>query len=431
MTNRLTRWARSAGARRDAGTVPGPTPSGPLEPNIERGVPGPPTVPVWVGPPPLAAEPHPWPQPPPQSPEQAWPRPPISEPIPIGTAQPVPHPPVPHPPVPGPPPGLPERDPVPAPAVFDRPPPPLPSFIVVAPPPIWTLPDVVDHVLNEGLSELESWPQRLRAVSGAGWSVVSVLRASAPSRGSWLPDGRRAILEENRLQVAVMRLPESALDRRPGVPLLSRLRGLHDRLLPSARPFEARWHEMGGVPAVLDTLAGGAAFQLSAELTPDDGMLAYGSAPPTRADTLSNVGVPLAALARPAERGLEWATPPNWLWVEELQLYGPNVSAQVKLEPLPDASDLTSWTDLLLKRGPFLRDYRDVGERAVRVAGCDQARLYQFDWQPAASSRLLTTLVAGIAGGQGFSFVLEVPLHSGNTSVDPDRLLSWVSVAAA
>lgn len=363
------------------------------------------------------------------------PRPPISEPIPIGPPGPLPplpgpRPPVPgpQPPQPGPPPGLPERHPVPDAAVFGRPPPPLPSFIVVAPPPISTLPDAVDNVLSVRLSELENWTQRLHAVPAAGWSAVSVLRAAAPSRGIYLPDGRFAILEESDLRLVAMRLPEPALDPRPGIPLLSRLRALHDRLLPGARPLDARWHEIGGVPAVLDTLAGGAAFQLSAELTADDGLVAYGSAPPSRAGTLVEVGLPLAALARPAERGLVWATPPNWVRIEELQLYGPDLNAQVRLEPLGEGADLQSWTDLLFRRAPFLRDYRELGDRAVRVPGCDEARMHRFDWQPSGRARLLTTLVAGIAGRHGFSFVLEVPLQSTNPLVDPDEVLGGVSV---
>jgi hypothetical protein len=64
------------------------------------------------------------------------------------------------------------------------------------------------------------------------------------------------------------------------------------------------------------------------------------------------------------------------------------------------------------------------------VPGLDAARLDRFDWQPSGRGRLLTTVVAGVSGADGFSFVFEVPLEGGGdlTVSDPDEILSMVTV---
>jgi hypothetical protein len=62
------------------------------------------------------------------------------------------------------------------------------------------------------------------------------------------------------------------------------------------------------------------------------------------------------------------------------------------------------------------------------VRGVDEARLQRFDWQPSGRGRLLTTVVTGITGDHGFSFVLEVPLQSEGPLVDPDAVLASVEV---
>ena len=87
---------------------------------------------------------------------------------------------------------------------------------------------------------------------------------------------------------------------------------------------------------------------------------------------------------------------------------------------------------MVFARAPFLRDARDWENREVHVPGVTTARLSRFDWQPAGRGRMLTTVVTGLAGQNGFSFVLEVPLEADTPSRtrDLDAVLGMVRVDA-
>jgi hypothetical protein len=119
--------------------------------------------------------------------------------------------------------------------------------------------------------------------------------------------------------------------------------------------------------------------------------------------------------------------PGKWSATEELQVTTETLQAFIRLEPLPPGTGLEERNGEVA-RAPFLRDLRQLGDRAVFVRGLDEARLQRFDWQPSASDRLLTTVVTGITGGHGFSFVLEVPLQVEGPPVDPDAILASVEV---
>ena len=73
---------------------------------------------------------------------------------------------------------------------------------------------------------------------------------------------------------------------------------------------------------------------------------------------------------------------------------------------------------------------RPPGPRDVTVPGGRDARHHRFHWQPPGRGRLLTTVVTGLAGDEGFSFVFEVPLESDPDILlaDPDAILNWISV---
>lgn len=345
-----------------------------------------------------------------------------------------PYAPVPPPPSP---PGAPR---LPAPVTPGTRPPPLP-----APGPRFAersdegfFPGLVDPVLEQGLGGLAPWSSRLHADPGLPWSVALALHADAPLRRTSGP--HVAFLDERPMRVSVLRVPERSLQPTPGpVPLLSRLRTLRGRVLPDdvRYPLAAEWSELGGVPAVLDRLAsrpGGptSGFWLAAELSPSEGLVAAGFAPPDREDALTRVALPLASTARPGHRGVAWWAPPGWWCTEELQVTTDALRADVRLEPLGAGRGLGEWTDAVFGRAPFLRDVRRLAERPVAVAGLEAARLYRFDWQPIGRGRLLTTVVAGVGGGDGFSFVSEVPFHGDEAVVlaDPEAVLASVEVRA-
>lgn len=237
------------------------------------------------------------------------------------------------------------------------------------------------------------------------------------------------------MRLTAMRIPESSLEPLPvPAPLLSRLRMLHERLLPVRYPVAAEWYEMGGRRAVLDRFARhtdgrASGFSLAAELSPDLGLVVLGSAPPDRDSALERVGIQVASLARMVDDGLVWTVPSEWWVTEELQLTTETLQAFVRLEPLAPGTGLEEWKEEVFARAPFLRDFRSLGDRAVDVRGVDEARLQRFDWQPSGGSdRLLTTVVTGTTEGLGFSFVFEVPLQMKGPLVDPDAILASVEV---
>jgi hypothetical protein len=208
---------------------------------------------------------------------------------------------------------------------------------------------------------------------------------------------------------------------------------LHRRLGVAGPPVGAEWYQLGGHPAVLDRFGSAvsiSAFSLAAELSSDDGLLVLGRCPPERADALTDVAIPLAAIAWPEGDGLVWRLPPSWDRREELQLTTDELQAFVNLRPLWPGSDADDWARQFFAEAPYLRDVRPLGARDVRVPGVTDARLQRFDWQPPGRGRLLTTVVTGLAGDEGFSFVFEVPLESDPDILlaDPDAILNWISV---
>jgi hypothetical protein len=333
------------------------------------------------------------------------------------------------PPPAGPPPGT----DFPAPAAPGRPPPPLPREAVWGPPPPDPWGPLEDLALANGLARLADRCTRLCADPARGWSTVTVVHASAPSRT--IPGPHLALPDEGPLMLKAARIPAGSLpDAPPGTDLLSRLRMVHRGMLPArSRPVDASWQQLGGRPAVLDRMSDGdggrmSAFSLAAVHGPDDGLVVVGWAPAGRAETLERVGLPLATLARPDGAGLSWAQLPSWTFREQLRISGSSVQATVDLEPLLPGTDLRGWTDVVLARAPFLHDRRPVGDRAVTLRGVDLAWWRCFDWQPAGQGRLLTTVVTGIAGADGFSLVVDVPFEERELFADPDTVLAMVEV---
>src|SRR5687768_7728142 len=139
------------------------------------------------------------------------------------------------PPPAGPPPGT----DFPAPAAPGRPPPPLPreDFFGSAPPDSWG--PLVDPALDAGLAGLADRTTRLCADVSSGWSTVTLVRASAPWRQ--IPGPDRALPDEGSLTLTAARIPAASLPDAPaGTDLLSRLRMVHRRLLPTPhRPVDA------------------------------------------------------------------------------------------------------------------------------------------------------------------------------------------------
>jgi hypothetical protein len=263
------------------------------------------------------------------------------------------------------------------------------------------------------------------------------VRTTAPSRHTEGPD--IAFLEEQSLAVTGLRASEPALPDAPaGTPLLSRLRVLHERFLPRLPylPLNAEWTDLDGAPAVLDYLGlqpGGVptAFSISADLGDGRGAVAFGSAPASRSATLTEVAVPLAKRLSAADDRLTWVLPAGWSWSEELQLVSETAIARVRLEPMPPGWGLAEWTRDVFARAPFLRDLRPLGDREVTIPGVAGAQLSRFDWQPPGQPRVLTNVVTGLTGRDGFSLVLEIPFEFGPEfhTMSPDAVLGMVSVA--
>ena len=327
----------------------------------------------------------------------------------------------------------------PARAVPGQPPPPLPREPF---PPVTSIPDtwgpVVDPALDAGLVGLVSRPARLRAAATTQCSVTSLLHATAPRRHTPGPDV--AFLDESPLTVTAAHLPLDSLpDAPPGVDLLSRLRMVHRKLLPefARQPRSASWATAGGHDAVLDLFTPPLVdprvngFSLAAAVGDDAGLLVVGWSRPDRSEVLRRVALPLGPLARQDDTGLVWAALPGWTLREELQVTTATTLARAELESLPPGWGLHEWTAEVFDRAPFLRDRRSLGERAVQVRGLDHAWMSRFDWQPSGRGRTVTTVVTGIAGRDGFSFVVDVPLGSDDLLLDPDALLGLVEVRPA
>jgi hypothetical protein len=328
--------------------------------------------------------------------------------------------------------------PLPAAAVPGQPPPPLPGAGTAArgpASPSQDEEDLVDPAL--GSQHGSPWVPRLLASPPEGWSVAAVLRASGPMRRTASP--RPALVEEDLpLTVTALYLPEGSLDPHPEpVPLLSRLRMLHTRLLPPEvrSPLTASWSYLDRRPAVLDLLActpdgAPAGFSLAAEAGHDVGLVVLGSVHPARSRALTEAAVPLAEELATEHGRLRWRLPAGWWGVEQLQLTTDTARVTVELEPRPPDRDLDDWTAEVFARGPYLRDMRVVADRPVRITGLEQARLQRFDWQPAGRGRHLTTVVTGVAEGIGVSVVTEGPLELARdaSAVDLLELLDAIAV---
>ncbi len=333
--------------------------------------------------------------------------------------------------------GRPAPPPFPALAIRGETPPPLPSIGAwSADRPVLEHPGPLSDVaLERGLSGLQTWSARI-SVSPSQWSVATLLHADAPLRTATTPGGGWAFLDEARLRVTAAGMPADSLpDAPPRTPLLSRLRMLHGRLLPpfASRPVTASWQHLGGQDAVLDLFtqpAGGrvTGFSLAAEAGAG-GVVVVGSAPPDREETLARVALPLASVASGDGGTLRWAVLPGWTTAEEAQITTPSVLATARLAPLPQgARDVDAWTDHVPAQGPFRRDLREHADRRVRIRGLAQARIRRFDWQPMMSGRLLTTVVTGVAAGDGFTLVVDVPLSREDVLGDVEALLDLVEV---
>ena len=293
--------------------------------------------------------------------------------------------------------------------------------------------DAVDPALGNGFAGLVDRPTRMRAASSPEWSTITLVRADGPLRHT----SRQpvAFFDERPLALTVARIPAASLpDAPPGTDLLSRLRMVHRKLVPGyvSRPVDAAWQQLGGRPAVLDRLcqpAGGRICGFSLATPMDDGgLLATGWAPPDRTETLQRVAIPLASLARPDADGLAWATLPLWSTREELQISTSSVLAVAALEPLRLGQTLPEWTEVVYRRAPFLRGMQRLGDRPVTVRGVDEAWMSRFDWQPSGRGRTLTTVVTGVAGGDGFSFSVEVPFEGEPLLLDPAAILALIEV---
>ena len=102
--------------------------------------------------------------------------------------------------------------------------------------------------------------------------------------------------------------------------------------------------------------------------------------------------------------------------------------ALAALEPLRPGQTLAEWTDVVYRRAPFLRGMQRLGDRPVTVRGVDEAWMSRFDWQPSGRGRTLTTVVTGVAGGDGFSFSVDVPFEGEHLLLDPDAILALIEV---
>jgi hypothetical protein len=319
-------------------------------------------------------------------------------------------------------------------------PPPLPVPEAGYLEPIADLPSpVVDPALVNGLRGLVSWHARVSVAPSPQWSTATLVHAAAPMRHT-PPGPGLAFFEEPGLRITVAALPEDSLpDAPPGTPMLSRLRMVHRKVLPpfALLPLDAQWLHLGRAHAVLDRFGmhGGrgrmTGFSLAAETAPGHGLIALGSSPPDRDETLHRVALPLATLASGGPDPVRWAVLPGWSISEELQVTTPSALALVRLEPLAPGHGLAEWTDHVFARGQFLRDRRTLGERPVHVRGLSEAYLWRFDWQPSGSGRVLTTVVTGVTDRDGFSLTLDVPLQGADLLLDPDALLELIEVRPA
>lgn len=304
------------------------------------------------------------------------------------------------------------------------------------------------------------WPARLVAELPPEWSAVRLLHLEAGRRVS-VRDGSRALLLEDgacylcAALLDVRSLPAAGASHPP----LSRLRMLHERLLPAPELVTAvtRWSTLLGAPAVLDELdarATGwpAAFSLAADtgLPASSGtgaarghdpptLLAVvaGTAPEPRRGVLAHaeqIGAVLRQPPGPVGTALPtWVAPRGWTAVEELQLSTETLLVRVRLEPLQAQGTLDDWEAEVFARAPFLRDRRTLGWRAVQVAGLAAARLHRFDWQPSGRGRQLSNVCVGVTDGpepRGFSLVAEGGLGDAELE-QPDAFLRWIRVLGA
>lgn len=288
-----------------------------------------------------------------------------------------------------------------------------------------------EPVTEESLTMRMPWRPRLRASPDGDWSAATILRAQAPSRLSG-----RALIDEPPLGAMVLLVPEASLNP-SSHPLTDRLRELFGRVAPTwARhlPWQrSAQHEIGGRLGILDHYGGGPddgrAVCLVAEVEPGLGIVGLAFAPATRSRALDAVLVPLLSSAHVAAGDLLWPLPTAWRRVEEIEMTTDELRAIARLEPL-GWRDREQWVQEVFARAPFLRDYRQLAEREITVAGADWARLWRFDWQPQGLGRWLSNVVIGVAGADGFSITCEVPFEGigQNILVDPDRVVAMVSL---
>ena len=367
----------------------------------------------------------------------------------------------------------------PAPAILGDVPPPLPGTVpgmsrsVPAPDP------GLRDLAAEGLAELfgpatgagsprrqdvdgapaSRWAARLVCSPPPDWAVARTLTLDA--HGRWVRGPQPSMLLED----GVCRVVAALLDVRslPAAgtlhPPLSRLRMLHERLVPptGAVPAEARWSTLLGGPAILDELVGygtgvPAVVSLASDtsMAPDDSLadstpgaggpapvlaVVAGTAAAPRAGLLDHVE-PLAAMLRQPPGPISsvpptWVVPAGWTGTEELQVSTETYLARIRLETLGPGATLDTWEDELYRRAPYLRDYRELGVRDVTVDGLAAARLRRFDWQPSGRGRLLTTVCVGVTADDvpaGLSMITEVGLEDGELDVQPDEILGWLRV---
>ncbi|HQF95112.1 MAG TPA: hypothetical protein PLS46_13185 [Microthrixaceae bacterium] len=294
---------------------------------------------------------------------------------------------------------------------------------------------------------------RMSAHPLEGWSAAGSLLLTGPTRTASpdaqifgqelivLPDNRGYLLhDEQRLRFHARRIRRHSLDPDPTpmpMPMLSRLRALHLRTLPEAPAARAcDWYPTSGVNGVLDRFGGAhdgplTAFQLSAVLGDEEGLVVSGSGPAGRAQVVHELGIPLAGsvvVDDLASSGFWWRCPDGFTVTEQLDFSTPTLTAFAELEAFAGSTD--EWRDTVFRRGPFLRDAVTLVDRVIDLEGFGPVRIERFDWQPPASDRLVTTLAHGVAGGLGFWFAMHIALHAPDAALlaQPDALLTSIRV---
>lgn len=298
-----------------------------------------------------------------------------------------------------------------------------------------------------------AWHARLVATPHPDWAALRLLRLRPGMRTVESARGK-ALLEEDGVCEVVAALLDVRSLPAAGIlhPPLSRLRMLHQRLLPvpPGVPVDAAWSRLLDAPAVHDRFADPATrlpsgFSIAGVRDAADGdgpatlAVVTATAPAYRTAVVGHADTLARRLVQPGrplgEVPPTWVAPPGWTAVEELQLTTPTAAVTVRLTPLWPGAAQEDWEAHEFARAPFLRGLRPLGLRDVAVPGLiAPARLHRFDWQPSGASRTLTTACFGIAAGEpdgvpfGFSMVSEVPLAAEDGTLQPDEVLARLRV---